>query len=152
MWTAYLILTVLSLILTLLPKIQNSHWIFRVPEFGKIQITFIILFTFIFGFFAGDYVNLWYYQLLLLIMLIHHSVTLVKYTPLYPVKKYSRHGDSSQKIKFISANVYQFNKEYNRFINLIEKFQPDFFLTMESNSDWEKALQTLEKNTLIITR
>lgn len=146
MWTAYLILIVLLLILTILPKIQNSHWIFRVPEFGKIQITFFILFTFVLGFVvAENSENFWYYQAFLAILFVYHGFTLVKYTPLYPVKKYSQSNHSSQKLKFISANVYQFNKEHHHFIKLIEKYQPDFFLTMESNADWEQALQPLEK-------
>jgi endonuclease/exonuclease/phosphatase (EEP) superfamily protein YafD len=145
MWTTYLILTILLLILTILPKIQNSHWIFRVPEFGKIQIAFFIFLTFIFGFLLTSSDLLWVCQSLLFLMLVHHGVTLVKYTPLYPVKKYSQQQQSSEKIDFISANVYQFNKEYNRFIKLIEKHQPSLFLTMESNTDWEKALQPLEK-------
>ncbi|WP_042722091.1 endonuclease/exonuclease/phosphatase family protein [Flavobacterium sp. B17] len=147
MWTAYLILTVLLLILTILPKIQHSHWIFRVPEFGKIQITFFILFTMLLGFIVADKSQyFWYYQGLLFVMLVHHSVILVKYTRLYPIKKYTQKYQSSEKLHFISANVYQFNKEYNRFIQLIEKHRPEMFLTMESNGDWEKALRPLEKD------
>lgn len=147
MWTAYLILTVLLLILTILPKIQHSHWIFRVPEFGKIQITYFILFTMLLGFIVADKSQyFWYYQGLLFVMLVHHSVILVKYTRLYPIKKYTQKYQSSEKLHFISANVYQFNKEYNRFIQLIEKHRPEMFLTMESNGDWEKALRPLEKD------
>ncbi|SHL76642.1 endonuclease/exonuclease/phosphatase family protein [Chryseobacterium polytrichastri] len=147
MWTAYLILVVLLLVLTLLPKIQNSHWIFRVPEFGKIQITYFIIITFILGFLvdsSSDY--FWYCQGLLILLFIHHGVILIKYTPLYPIKKHSRQQKSSQKLHFISANVYQFNTEYGRFIRLIEKYNPQVFLTMESNGDWEKAMQPLEKD------
>ncbi|WEK71494.1 MAG: endonuclease/exonuclease/phosphatase family protein [Candidatus Chryseobacterium colombiense] len=145
MWIFYLSLTVLLLILTLLPKIQHSHWVFRVPEFGKIQITFLILFTIGLGFTIHSSEKFWYYQCLLFVMFIHHSVTLVKYTPLYPVKKFSQKYHSSEKLHFISANVYQFNKEYDRFIQLVKKYQPEMFLTMESNGDWEQAIETLEK-------
>ncbi|SDQ68297.1 Uncharacterized conserved protein YafD, endonuclease/exonuclease/phosphatase (EEP) superfamily [Chryseobacterium soldanellicola] len=146
MWNTYLILVVLMLTLTLLPKIQNSHWIFRVPEFGKIQITYFIFITFIFGLFIDSSKILWYSQGLLVILFIHHGITLIKYTPIYPVKKYPRQSKSSQKIHFISANVYQFNTEYSRFIKIIERDNPEIFLTMESNGDWEKALRILEKN------
>lgn len=146
MWNTYLFLTLLLLLLTLLPKIQNPHWIFRVPEFGKIQITFFILFTFIYGFMADSSENFWYFQGLLMVMFVYHSVTLIQYTPLYPVKRNQQPYQPSQKLHFISANVYQFNKGHDRFIDLIRKYQPDFFLTMESNTDWEKALRTLEKD------
>lgn len=145
MWIAYLVLTILLLILTILPKIQNPHWVFRVPEFGKIQITYFILFTFLLGFLIDTLENLWYFQGLLLIMFFYHGFTLVKYTPLYPVKKHSCRDQSSGKLHLISANVYQFNKEHDHFIKLVKRYQPDIFLTMESNSDWEKALQSLEE-------
>lgn len=146
MWAIYLFLTVLLLVLTVLPKIQHSHWIFRVPEFGKIQITYFIVITFILGFFTDGLENLWYYQGFLMILFVHHGVTLIKYTPLYPVKKHTQKHQSSEHIHFISANVYQFNKEYGRFISLIQKYQPEMFLTMESNGDWENELRTLENN------
>jgi endonuclease/exonuclease/phosphatase (EEP) superfamily protein YafD len=44
----------------------------------------------------------------------------------------------------ISSNVLQFNTAYNRFIDLINKEQPQIFLTMESDGGWEKALRVLE--------
>lgn len=145
MWGIYLFLIVLLVLLTVFPKIQNSHWIFRVPEFGKIQITYIVVITFILGFGLEKPQYFLYSQGLLLLMFVHHGVTLVKYTPLYPVKKHRQRNRSSEKIHFVSANVYQFNKDYDRFIRLIEKYQPDVFLTMESNGDWEKAMRGLEK-------
>lgn len=148
MWNVYLILVLVLLILTLLPKIQNSHWIFRVPEFGKIQITYFIVITCFLGFFIHPPKTFWYFQGFLIILFIHHGITLIKYTPFYPVKKYLRQQKSSQKLHFISANVYQFNTEYSRFIKLIQTHNPEIFLTMESNSDWEKALQKLEKDYL----
>lgn len=146
MWIAYLILVFLLIFLTLLPKIQNQHWIFRVPEFGKIQITYFIVITFILGFFTEPSENFWYFQTILLVLFVHHSVILVKYTPLYRVKKYKQRNNSSQKIHFISANVYQFNTEYHRFIKLIEQCKPEIFMTMESDSKWEQALRVLEKD------
>ncbi|WP_294269201.1 endonuclease/exonuclease/phosphatase family protein [uncultured Chryseobacterium sp.] len=146
MWNVYAGLTILLLILTLLPKIQSSHWIFRVPEFGKIQITFFTVITFGLGFLVYPAPLFWYFQGLLILMFIHHGVILIKYTPLYRVKRSGKGKNSSKDIHFISANVYQFNTEYNRFIRLIEKCRPEIFLTMESNGDWEKALRVLEQD------
>lgn len=146
MWSAYLILIGLLILLTILPKIQNQHWVFRVPEFGKIQITYFIVITFILGFFTESSENFWYFQSILLILFVHHGAILVKYTPLYRIKKHHQRNHSSRKIHFVSANVYQFNTDYNRFVELIEKSKPEIFMTMESNGDWEKALKILEKD------
>ncbi|WP_126653905.1 endonuclease/exonuclease/phosphatase family protein [Chryseobacterium aureum] len=145
MWIIYLILAILLLVMTILPKIQHSHWIFRVPEFAKIQVTYLILFTFLLGLFTDSTEYLWYSQGLLMAMFVYHSKTLIQYTHFYPVKKHRQRHKSSDKLHFISANVYQFNKEYERFAGLIKKYNPDFFMTMESNGDWEKAMRPLEK-------
>lgn len=145
MWELYLVLFYLILILSILPKIPSSHWIFRVPDFGKIQITYSTVFTFILGLFIQSENYLWYYQFFLIVLFIYHAVILVKYTRLYKVKSHHQSKKSSEKYHFISANVYQFNTDYQCFINLIQKYKPDVFLTMESNGDWEKALQVLEK-------
>ncbi|REC49395.1 endonuclease/exonuclease/phosphatase family protein [Chryseobacterium pennipullorum] len=145
MWIIYLILALLLLVLTVLPKIQNPHWIFRVPEFAKIQVTYLIAITFMLGFFVDATDHLWYYQGLLIVLFIHHSHILIRYTPIYPVKKHTQRYKSSEKLHFVSANVYQFNKEYSRFSALIDKYNPDFFMTMESNGDWEQALRVMEK-------
>lgn len=145
MWETYLVLTVLLLVLTILPKIPNSHWVFRFPDFGKIQITYFTVFTFVLGFIIEKTEYFWYLQGLLLAMIIYHGIVLIKYTPLYQVKKHPQTAKSSKKYHFISANVYQFNTEFNKFIHLIQKNKPEMFLTMESNGDWEKALQILEK-------
>lgn len=145
MWEVYFIFTVLLLIVTILPKIPSSHWVFRVADFGKIQITFFTAVTFAVGFFFYENQYWWYTQGILLSIIIFHGITLIKYTRFYPVKKISHSGATSSKhVKIISANVYQFNKEYQRFIDLIKKNQPDVFLTMESDTKWENALQVLE--------
>jgi hypothetical protein len=84
-------------------------------------------------------------------LVVHHGHILIN-IPLYRVKKHKQRHKSSEKLHFVSANVYQFNKEYNRFSKLIEKYNPDFFMTMESNGDWEKAMKHWKKNILTITK
>ena len=145
MWEIYLFFVILLTIVTILPKIPSTHWIFRVPDFAKIQINYLILTVFLIGFLFYENKLWWYTQGLLLLMIIFHSITLIKYTKYYPVKKITSKGEnSSAKIKIISANIYQFNEKFNQFINVIRKHEPDVFLTMESNKDWENALQELE--------
>ncbi|WP_407402077.1 endonuclease/exonuclease/phosphatase family protein [Chryseobacterium sp.] len=146
MWELYLILSSLLLILSFLPKIPSSYWVFRVPDFGKIQITYLLLLTLCIGFFCTQKPYLWYIQVGLLLLIVYHGITLIKYTPLFKVNKHQKNEKSSENCHFISANVYQFNTEYSRFIQLIEENKPEIFLTMESNGDWEKAMRVLEKD------
>ncbi|WP_027377538.1 endonuclease/exonuclease/phosphatase family protein [Kaistella palustris] len=146
MWEIYLGAVAFLTVLTLLPKIPSSYWIFRVADFGKIQINFLAVLTFLSGFFLFKNEFWWYTQIVLALIIVFHSITLIKYTRYYPVKKFAHSPESSSKnIKIISANIYQFNEDYGRFIALIRKCSPDIVLTMESNSAWEKALAALEK-------
>lgn len=145
MWETYLAFTALLFILTVLPKIPSSYWIFPVADFAKIQVTVISLVVFAAGFIFIKNDLWWYSQSVLFAIIIFHAVTLVKYTHFYPLHKISHSGFTSSKLlKIISANVYQFNEDHTTFIDLIKKNQPDIVLTMESDKKWENALRVLE--------
>ncbi|WP_312078674.1 endonuclease/exonuclease/phosphatase family protein [Chryseobacterium sp.] len=146
MWEIYLVLSILIVLFSVLPKIPSSYWIFRVPDFGKIQVFVVATITFAFGFFLEKDLAWKIFQGILLFLIIYHGFVLIKYTPLYPIKDHKPTERASKPLQFISANVYQFNKEYQRFIDLINHCKPDVFLTMESNGDWENAMKVLEKD------
>lgn len=142
---AYYFLAALVLLFTVLPKIPSAHWVFRVADFGKIQVAYFAMFTIVLGFvFQKQISYFWGIQFLLIAAFIWHAIILIRYTPLYRVQKYQKSEHSSHKCHFISANVYQFNTDYERFIKMIDHCQPDIFLTMESNAAWENALRVLE--------
>ena len=142
-----IIFSSLLILLSVLPFVQNQHWIFRGAEFIKLQLlplqTIIFLCLF---FFTSTNPLLWYLQATQFALIVYHIYILVRYTKFWKRTKLKHPNSSSDKIKIISCNIYQFNKEYKRFIDLIEKEQPDVFLTMESNSDWEKAMRVLEND------
>src|SRR5690606_41056225 len=70
---------------------------------------------------------------------LHDALPIYPYTPLYKIEKKVKTARSSQSIKIISTNIYQFNKEYNKFTKFILKQDPDIILTMESNKEWERS-------------
>lgn len=142
-----MIISSLLIVLSVLPFIQNQHWVFRVAEFIKLQL--LPLQVIVFGasfFYTKENPVLWYFQAVQLGLIIYHIYILMRYTKFWKTTKFKQSDNASDKIKIISCNIYQFNKEYHRFIALIEKEQPDIFLTMESNRDWEQAMQVLEKD------
>lgn len=51
---------------------------------------------------------------------------------------------SENSISLLSFNVLQFNTDYQKFIALVRQVQPDIFLTVESNKDWEDAMCELD--------
>lgn len=146
MWELYLAFSILLLLVSFLPKIKHPHWLFRIWDFGKIQLTVIMIVTFIVAFLLKDVSNLFYIvQFFLFSTIFYHLIVLSKYTPLYPRKKHQKSAKTSKTIKIISANIYLFNKDYKRFIDLINKNKPDVFLIMESDENWGNAMQILEK-------
>lgn len=143
----YYIFGSLLVISTFIPLIPNQHWFFRVFDFGKVQILILQLLLFLFGcFFIESKASLYCFQVLLIGCMLYEISLLYKYTPFYKVEKHQRTNHASQNITLVSANVFQFNKDYQKFISYVKKQNPDIILTMESNGDWENALQVLKQD------
>lgn len=142
-----MILSALLILLSVLPFIQNQHWVFRVPEFLKIQILVLQIATLTATFFfTQENPILWYFQAAQIGLIVYHAYLLMRYTKFWRTTKQAKSTNASDKIKIIASNVYQFNTEYDRFVELIQKEKPDAFLTMESNANWERAMRVLEKD------
>lgn len=135
----------LFIIVTFLPLVNHPHWFFRVFDFGKIQLfifqALLLVLSVCFITFSG---TLLLTQISLAISICYIATILYTYTPLYKVKNAEFSDKSSKPITIISTNVYQFNKEYQRFVDFIKKNQPDIFITMESNQAWDDAMKVLE--------
>ncbi len=144
MW--FIIISVLLLIASAVPYIPLTHWFFRFFEFGKIQILIfqIIALTLSFVFIEESQIEIHILQLLTFVSILFHIATLYKYTSFYKTIEKDHTHISSEIITVISANVFQENTNYDAFISLIHKHDPDIFLTMESDKKWEKALSVLE--------
>ncbi len=140
------ILSVVLIILSFLPFFRNQHWVFRVPEFMKIQI--LVLQGIVFSasiIFADKNFWMWLLNAVQFILILYHLYILIRYTKFYKKKEVKKKSSASATVKVISANVYQFNKDFNKFHDLIRKYNPDIFITMESNADWEQANRKLER-------
>lgn len=141
------ILSALLIVISILPFIQNQHWVFRAAEFAKLQLLLLQVIVLIITFFyVRENPFLWYFQIAQLFLIGYHSYLLAPFTKFWKTSKMTEKNQPSHPVKIISCNIYQFNKDFHRFIALIQKEQPDLFLTMESNSDWEKAMRVLEKD------
>lgn len=143
---AFYSLSVLLIFASLIPLIQNQHWFFRIFDFGKVQI-FVLQFIIFIAAWTFVQKNSTFYivQTLLVACMIYEVCLLYPYTPFYKIEKKVKTDKSSKSIKIISTNIYQFNKEYQRFTDFIKQENPDIVLTMESNKDWENAMQVFKK-------
>ncbi len=147
MVTTLAVISVLLILLSLLPFIQHQHWLFRVAEFIKIQLVILQIIAFgITMIYVEDNIWLWIVQAVQFALIVYHIYILMRYTKFWKKQKPSKTSFSSIKIKVISCNIHQYNSDYHRFIELIEQERPDIFVTMESNTDWEKSMRVLEKD------
>lgn len=141
-------LSTLFITIDLLSLVNNQHWVFRVCDFAKIQVTFGQLFLVLSFVFFIDSLSI--YQILLLalvfILMVKNVATLFPYTVLYGFLKGSKNTvQDSQIVKVLSVNVYQFNSSHQQLIDLINEVNPDIVLTIESNYEWETSLTQLKQ-------
>ncbi len=142
-----IILSSLLILLSVLPFVKNQHWVFRVPEFMKLQIlTIQIPLIVLCAIYLHHSFWFWVLNFSQAFLAAYHLYILLRYTTIYRKKHHSDPAHRSETIKIISANVYQFNTDYPRFQELIRKHQPDIFITMESNAEWERANRILEED------
>lgn len=142
---ALIFISVLLIILSLLPFVKNQHWVFRVAEFIKIQLLFLQVVALALNIILLPK-DMWFWMINVTQfgLILYHLYILIRYTTIYRKNRDDDRKGDEQVIRVISANVYQFNKEYSKFHELIKRYSPDIFITMESNEDWEKANQILE--------
>lgn len=145
MW--FIITSIALLIASAIPYLPLTHWFFRFFEFGKIQILVLQIITLILSLILIEesQITIWTLQLLTFTSILFHLATLYKYTSFYKTIQKDKSDISSKIITVLSANVFQENTNYDAFTSLIHKYEPDIFLTMESDNNWEKALSVLDE-------
>ncbi len=139
----------LLVIAHLVPLSTQKHWVFRIWDFGRIQLSFLQIATFLFGFhhIISGHPEIWIGQLILMTTIIHNLFILIRYTPFYRIKKsQDTDGKRSADISILSINVHQFNKNFDSLINLVANVKPDILLTIETNNAWEESLSVLQSS------
>ena len=142
----YYLLVIVAIGGTVLPRFTDQHWFFRVWDFGKVQLTILQIILTVLAFIFLEFktpISIGF-TIALIICIIYNTTILIRYTSLYRVRRPSIYSKRSKSITLLSVNVYQFNTEYQKLIDLVRKVKPDIFLTMESNQDWEDALSVLD--------
>lgn len=145
MQVVFVVLSSLLILMSLLPFVPSQHWIFRAAEFIKLQLLVFQVLVLAWGCYVIPGASwIWFFQVPLAACTVYHIYILVRYTKFWRREKFDKGKDASDSIKMISCNIYQYNKQHDRFIELIQTEQPDIFLTMESDAIWEEAMRVLE--------
>ncbi len=135
---------ILFLAFTWIPLIKWDHWwtrIFDYPRFQKLMVlaTLLILWIIL----GREDGNFWWWT---------GAVTASMYYLGYLVWPYSVFGkkmikkvsyDAQKGIHLIVGNVYQYNKNYNKTLQLIQSKKPDLVFLVETDQSWADALTPL---------
>lgn len=148
MLLTFYVLSALLIIGSMLPFITHQHWVFRVWEFGRIQVMFLQIVLVAMGLLSVEDKSLIFWGVVLLHvgLIIYHVVILLPYTTVYRRNTTENIAKHSETISIISVNVYQFNERYVELIKLVKEVNPDILLTMESNQAWEDAMTEIEED------
>jgi len=138
----------IAVLATILPLFKKSYWWIRIFDFPRAQITFFALASLILYSYYWDYNSLWEYILWLLLTgsAIYQAVRMFPYTffakkKTLPAKKYNKEANFS----LLVSNVYMYNERFQDYINIVvNKFDPDMILTLETGENWEEALRQIE--------
>ncbi|GER58265.1 endonuclease/exonuclease/phosphatase family protein [Patiriisocius marinus] len=127
-----------------LPATGNPHWFFRTADFVRLQsIAIEIILIGLFMYF-GNFNNT--FDVVLFIGLIgatmYQLVKVFRYSSLFPRRKTKAESDG--RITILAANVLQTNTNYKGFVNLINKYDADIVLAMETNTAWDEGLKEIE--------
>jgi endonuclease/exonuclease/phosphatase (EEP) superfamily protein YafD len=139
-----LVSTFILAAMTLLPLMPSNHWICRVWEFPRVQISALLL--------ANSLAILYLLPnkagyLLLVIsiaLLIYQLIWVVPFTKLglTQVKSIIPNSDMLE-LKLLTSNVLMSNHSVDKLVALIKQYEPDVIVTLETNLWWQNALEVI---------
>ncbi|WP_436898951.1 endonuclease/exonuclease/phosphatase family protein [Acinetobacter gyllenbergii] len=131
--------------------IPRDEWWFRGADFPRLQILALGIITFFAMLFVlSDWTLSTELLFLGLVAAIAYQLKMVlPYTPLWrkQVKKVKKTQlNPEQQISLLVANVLTPNHKYHLLLEQIEILKPDLVLTLESNAEWQQALNPIEED------
>ena len=147
MLIAIIFCTLLTFLVTVLPLSKQTHWMIRGMDFPRLQVT---IFSSALLLAIVIFLDLRSPLTLLLIAitalcLLWQLWWILPYTFLWPKEvKSCAEYEPERKLSIITSNVLTPNRNTAALIQLVQKYQPDVLLTLESDQWWQEQLEVLE--------
>lgn len=145
----FLFIAWLILILTYIPLLKSPKWYIRVWDYPRFQAFGIVIFLGIFGLNFCMLQNPWvsFTLIALGLTLIYLLWIILPYTALYPkMVEQERNLNPQGRIKLMTCNVYQENRQYKKALEVIQKESPDVIFLLETDHKWKNGVQSLKKD------
>ncbi len=143
----YALILLVPVLATGLAFLPSSHWIIRSLDFPRVQIAVLCVLALIataicppasvgFATFAA---------IANVIALIYQLYRIFPYTRLAGKEVLgNREADNDRTLSLLSSNVLMPNRRSEDLIALVNQYQPDLVLTLETDTWWQTALESLE--------
>lgn len=151
------VLTAIMTVLTLLPFCRCQAWWVRVWDFPRLQMAAIAIVLLVAELFllpggggwplpgglltTGDLT-----VLLSLAYALYQAHWIIPYTRLWPVQVKRSRLHNRPALKILTANVLMTNRDAHALLALVEKYQPDVLVALETDAWWQAQLDVLESD------
>lgn len=145
---ALLGLTGLVTALTLAPLSNSTKWWIRVWEFPRLQLALLSLALFAVLIILSGFTPPWSFGLLGItgICVLRQVSQILPYTPIWrPEVAQSKSSDSDERVRILTANVEMTNRQSDALMELIDEYDPDIVLTVETDDWWGNELRSVEE-------
>jgi endonuclease/exonuclease/phosphatase (EEP) superfamily protein YafD len=144
-------LSILILLAGLIPLIKKDNWIYRIfdyPRFQKLSIcvTLIIIWSFQIKEFEFNMESIIFFLLVAMSIYLVYEIYPFTFFGKKMVMKTKKLVENRPKVSVLIMNVYQYNKDYQKVIALVNTVRPDVVLLVETDNKWKNGVAELDKD------
>lgn len=138
----FIALALFTIIATTIKLIKHDAWWIRMFDFPQAQFTFIGFIAMAGLLVTSDWQH-WYEFLLIVVLigsLIYQLKIITPYTFFYPLqvkKTLTDQADPNDFISLVIVNVYQYNKKYDKCVNVVKSRDADIIIAVETDEKWQ---------------
>ena len=136
---------IIAILLTIIPLIAANYWWIRMFDYPHLQLTFFTLIALLVYFIRfdvkskGDY----FFSLALISCFVFQLLKIWPYTALASLELLdSETAQVDSRLKIFTSNVLQKNRDWEKVVSEVNKFDPDLLLFTETNSWWADQLKS----------
>ncbi len=134
---------------TVLPLVRSEHWVVRVFDFPRLQITVLFIAVFLGYVWVREDPSLSDHLFLALLSacLGYQLWRMWPYTPMHTQHmKRATVPDADRTLSILISNILMTNRESQKLRALVEERNPDVILVVETDDWWEQQLRGFEKS------
>ena len=147
-WIILCLLTGVLVLLTLLPLSRHTVWWVRVWDFPRLQLAGLLLLLISACLVLLDLTRPGSWLLLALnaTCLAWQSWWILPYTRLWRYEVRPASAEQGERLRILVANVLAANRRADLLLAQIQEYQPDLFVTLETNAWWQQQLDSLQRD------